>query len=266
MTSTRPPAVAGLFYPSDPTELQELVLELLNAAPEPGSSVPKAIIAPHAGYPYSGAIAARAYACLASARERITRVVLLGPSHRVPLLGLATSGADFFHTPLGDIPLDRVSIASVEALPQVKRLDAAHQMEHSLEVHLPFLQGLLGSFRLVPLVVGDATPEETAEVLEHLWGSEETAIVISSDLSHFHDYATAQRLDRSTRDAIEQLDCSAIGHEDACGRNPIRGLLLAAKRRGLTVKTLQLGNSADAAGPRDSVVGYGAWSFTDVES
>ncbi|WP_303903752.1 AmmeMemoRadiSam system protein B [Thiohalomonas denitrificans] len=266
MTSIRPPAVAGLFYPSDSAELQGMVLQLLRAAPQPESSVPKAIIAPHAGYLYSGAIAARAYACLAPARERITRVVLLGPSHRVPLLGLATSGADFFHTPLGDIPLDRVNIDSVERLPQVKRLDAAHQMEHSLEVHLPFLQELLGSFRLVPLVVGDATPEETAEVIEHLWGGDETALVISSDLSHFHDYATAQRLDCSTRDAIEQLNCSAIGHEDACGRNPIRGLLVAAKRRGLIVETLDLRNSADAAGPCDSVVGYGAWSFTDVES
>ncbi len=266
MASIRPPAVAGMFYPSDPTELHGMVLQMLREVPESRTPVPKAIIAPHAGYIYSGPIAASAYARLAPARDRITRVVLLGPSHRVPLFGLATSGADFFKTPLGDIPLDRASIDSVETLPQVRRLDAAHQMEHSLEVHLPFLQAVLGSFSLVPLVVGDATPEETAEVLEHLWGGTETLIVISSDLSHFHDYATAQKLDASTCEAIEQLNASAIGHEDACGRNPLRGLLVAARRRGLEVETLGLCNSADAAGPRDSVVGYGAWSLTDVES
>lgn len=262
MSTIRQPAVAGMFYPADPEALRATVDTMLEEAPVAGHGFPKAIIAPHAGYIYSGPVAARAYARLAPARGRITRVVLLGPSHRVPLLGLATSSADFYRTPLGDVPLDRSAIESAEELPQVVRLDAAHQMEHSLEVHLPFLQEVLGTFSLVPLVVGDVRPEQTAEVLERLWGGDETLVVVSSDLSHYHDYATAQRMDGSTRQAIEQLDPGRIDYENACGRNPVSGLLLVAKRKGLAVETLDLRNSGDTAGPRDRVVGYGAWAFS----
>lgn len=262
MSSVRQPAVADLFYPGDPHELERSITALLDGVPpNEATAVPKAIIAPHAGYLYSGPIAASAYARLAPARGRIRRVVLLGPSHRVPLLGIATSSAEVFHTPLGDIPVDREAIERIEHLPQVVRLDSAHRLEHSLEVQLPFLQSVLGDFLLVPLVVGEAGPEQTAEVLDLLWGGDETVIVVSSDLSHYHDYATAQRMDAATRDAIERLAPEAIGYEDACGRNPIAGLLLAARRRGLRANTLELGNSGDTAGPHDRVVGYGAWAF-----
>lgn len=262
MTSIRQPAVAGLFYPAERAELLDQLSRLMHDSPATGS-VPKAIIAPHAGYAYSGPVAARAYARLRPAPERIRRVVLLGPSHRVPLLGLASSSAEAFETPLGRIPIDRDCLTTLADLPQVKLLDQAHALEHSLEVHLPFLQTLLADFTLVPLVVGDATAAEVADVLERLWGGPETLIVISSDLSHYHDYATAQQLDHATCRAIETLRHQAIGYEQACGRVPVSGLLETARRHCLSVETLDLRNSGDTAGPRDQVVGYGAWAFTE---
>lgn len=258
MRNTRQPAVAGMFYPAEASALHEMITGLLADA-EPGEQAPKAIIAPHAGYVYSGPVAASAYARLRQARDTITRVVLLGPSHRVPLLGLALPETDEFLTPLGAIPLDQTGMQAISALPQVKRLDAAHAMEHSLEVQLPFLQEILSQFSLVPLVVGEATPEEVAEVLEILWGGEETLIVISSDLSHYHDYQTARHIDAETRDAIEALRPDRIGYDQACGRNGLNGLLTLARRRGLHIETVDLRNSGDTAGPRDQVVGYGAW-------
>ena len=258
MTNERNPAVAGLFYPDNPLTLRAVVTDYLRAVPEAGS-VPKAIIAPHAGYIYSGPIAASAYARLKPARGKIQRMVLLGPSHRVGFRGLALSSAEFFATPLGRIPLDREAAASISDLPQVRMMDVAHAQEHSLEVHLPFLQEVLGEFRLLPLVVGDASPEEVSEVLELLWGGPETLIVISSDLSHYHDYATAQKMDRATSHAIEALRYGDIHYDDACGRNPVSGLLHLARKQGLSVHTIDLRNSGDTAGTRDSVVGYGAY-------
>ncbi len=260
--TVRPPAVAGLFYPADPTQLRTDVQMYLRAshAADTGKS-PKAIIVPHAGYVYSGPVAASAYAQLLSARKCIQRVVLLGPSHQVPFHGLATSSADAFHTPLGDIPLDRTIINALAELPQVQCLNTTHAEEHSLEVQLPFLQETLDNFQLVPLVVGDAHPAEVAEVLEHLWGGEETLIVISSDLSHYHDYTTAQRLDRDTSAAIEHLQAEAVHSENACGCVPVSGLLYLARKRGLHARTVDLRNSGDTAGPRDKVVGYGAYVF-----
>ena len=260
MTSVRPPAVAGLFYPGDAATLRASVVEYL-AATQAAGAPPKAIIAPHAGYVYSGPIAAAAYARLSPARETITRVVLLGPAHRVAFEGLAVPDADAFTTPLGSVPLDREAIERITALPQVRTFDAAHAQEHSLEVHLPFLQEVLGDFRLVPLVAGDATAEEVGEVLDALWGGPETLIVISSDLSHYHDYDSARRLDRATSQAIETLRPQDIGYDQACGRIPVNGLLVVAKRRGLHATTLDLRNSGDTAGSRDRVVGYGAWVF-----
>jgi len=218
---------------------------------------------PHAGYIYSGPVAASAYGLLNPARDIISRVVLLGPSHRVPLHGLAATHATHFATPLGDIALDTEAIKLLLSLPQVKTLDSAHAREHSLEVHLPFLQVLLSDFKLIPLVVGDASPEEVAEVLDRVWGDKHTLIVISSDLSHYHDYNTAKQLDIQTCHAIEQMTPERIGYEQACGRNPLNGLLTTAKRRGLTVTTVDLRNSGDTAGSRDQVVGYGAWAFTE---
>ena len=189
-------------------------------------------------------------------------MVLLGPSHRVPFRGIAAPTVDYFRTPLGDIPIDRQAIQAITDLPQVSLRDDAHAWEHSLEVHLPFLQRVLGdTFTLVPLVVGDATYEEVEEVLNRLWDGDETLIVISSDLSHYHDYVTARRLDTATSAAIEALDPYAIDYEQACGRIPVGGLLLAARDHGLHARTLDLRNSGDTAGPRDQVVGYGAYAF-----
>jgi AmmeMemoRadiSam system protein B len=258
MPSTRPPVVAGTFYPAERRQLHAMIRAFLSEKTDKGRQ-PKAIIAPHAGYVYSGSIAASAYRRLQPGRHRIRRVVLVGPSHRVPFEGIAVPSSVAFATPLGDVPLDRDAIARLMDLPFVQVLDQAHAFEHSLEVQLPFLQEVLEDFSVVPIVVGDADPTEVAQVLERLWDGEETAIVISSDLSHYHDYATAQRMDRVTSQAIEALQPGDIAYEDACGRLPVSGLLLAAKKRGLTAKTLDLRNSGDTAGHRDRVVGYGAY-------
>jgi len=259
-SSLRKPAVAGMFYPSEAKELHRLVQHYLNQADQHGP-VPKAIIAPHAGYIYSGAIAASAYARIVAAHDRIKRVVLLGPAHRVSFYGIAASSATSFATPLGAIPIDKVTIRRLTALPQVHILDEAHANEHSLEVHLPFLQETIDDFALVPLVAGIANPEEVSEVLEMVWGGTETLIVISSDLSHYHDYDTAKRLDSATSRAIEALQPEAIQYESACGRVPVNGLLTLAKKLGLQAHTIDLRNSGDTAGPRDQVVGYGAYAF-----
>ncbi len=260
MSSMRAPAVAGSFYPGDRLELTAVVNGFL-AACRSNAPAPKAIIAPHAGYIYSGPIAASAYARVANARDTITRVILLGPSHRVPLRGLAVSSAEAFATPLGQVSVDLAALARIKHLPQVSISDEAHRQEHSLEVHLPFLQVALADFSLVPLVVGDATAQEVEEVLEILWGGPETLIVVSSDLSHYHDYRTAQRLDQATSAAITALRPEDIDYEQACGRNPILGLLAAARRHGMHGETIDLRNSGDTAGPRDQVVGYGAYVF-----
>jgi AmmeMemoRadiSam system protein B len=260
MNSTRPAAVAGMFYPDDPRTLRDMVRKFLSDAGT-GAAPPKAIVVPHAGYVYSGPIAASAYARLQPAHAAIRRVILLGPAHRLPFRGLAVCDVDSFDTPLGPVPLDREATAMILKLPQVQVLTEAHAQEHSLEVHLPFLITVLDDFKLVPLVVGDADPDAVAEVLDRLWGGPETLIVVSSDLSHYHDYATAQRLDRATSNAIESLSPQAIGYDSACGRNPLNGLLTVALRRGLHAHTIDLRNSGDTAGPRDRVVGYGAYVF-----
>ena len=262
-TAVRRPAVAGQFYPENPEELRTMVDGFLAAAKIVSDKIPKAIIAPHAGYPYSGPVAGSAYACLARGRDRLKRVVLLGPSHFVAFPGLAASSASVFQSPLGSIPVEEEALVRVRALPLVTTLDAAHEHEHSLEVHLPFLQVALGEFKLVPLVVGDATPDEVAAVLNELWGGKETCIVVSSDLSHYHDYQTAQQLDRETARAIESLNWQDLGSDQACGCQPIRGLLCAAKERGLRCRTVDLRNSGDTSGGRDRVVGYGAFVFTE---
>ena len=261
MPTIRPAAVAGLFYPGDPAELKRTVADLLACAPAAEAvHAPKALIVPHAGYIYSGPVAASAYVLLAGLRGRIRRVVLLGPTHRVPVRGLALPEADRFATPLGELELDREAMQLLKDLPQVIHSAAAHQMEHSLEVQLPFLQQVLGDFRLLPLAVGDATAAEVAEVLETLWGGDETLIVISSDLSHFLPDALARHVDGGTVDAILALD-THITHEQACGATPINGLLLAARRHGLHPLALDVRNSSDTAGDPDRVVGYAAFAF-----
>ena len=262
MNIIRTPAVAGLFYPDDPRELRTQVDAFLDAV-ETAGPASKAIIAPHAGYIYSGPVAASVYARLRVARTRIRRVVLLGPSHRVGFQGIAMSEADAFDTPLGAITIDKTALAQIQHLPGVVVLERAHAQEHSLEVHLPFLQEVLDDFKLVPLVVGEAPPEQVGAVLNELWGGPETLIVISSDLSHYHDYRTAQRMDEATSQAIERLRFEDIGYHDACGRHPINGLLWLARQRGMHGQTVDLRNSGDTAGPRDQVVGYGAYVFDE---
>jgi len=266
VTAIRSPAVAGQFYPADPATLTQQAAALLAAAAPAHPPVPKAIIVPHAGWVYSGPIAATAYAQLAPARATLRRVVLLGPSHRVALRGLALSGADQWATPLGPIALDRDGARALAALPGLGESDIAHAQEHALEVQLPFLQTVLGAdFRLLPLVVGDAPADNVAAALDRVWGGAETVIVISTDLSHYLDYASCRRQDLSTAAAIERLDGKAIGHDAACGRLALAGLLLTAQRRGLRIERLDLRNSGDTAGPRDRVVGYGAWALYEAD-
>lgn len=260
MAIVRRPAVAGSFYPAHAQQLRAAVAAYLaEVSAEAPAARPKALIAPHAGYIYSGPIAASVYSPLRPFAAELERVVLLGPSHRFPLRGLAATAAEAFETPIGRVPVDREAIERVLHLPQVEVLESAHTAEHSLEVQLPFLQHVLGPFSLVPFAVGDASAEQVAEVLRVLWEGDETLIVVSSDLSHYYDYETARRLDEATTRAIEALNPDGLGEESACGRTPLCGLLVEARRRGLAVQTLDLRNSGDTAGPRDQVVGYGAY-------
>ncbi|WP_324780805.1 AmmeMemoRadiSam system protein B [Thiobacillus sedimenti] len=264
MNAVRPAAVAGLFYPDDPVALKSTVDDLLAQARAVAPvRRPKALIVPHAGYLYSGPVAASAYGLLAGLRGRIRRVVLLGPTHRVFVRGLALPEAERFATPLGEVALDDEGMRRLADLPHVVRSAAAHAQEHSLEVQLPFLQAVLGEFRLLPLAVGEATAAEVAAVLEAVWGGEETLIVISSDLSHFLPDAVARQVDGGTVDAILALD-SHLNHEQACGATPINGLMLAAKRHGLHPVALDVRNSSDTAGDPGRVVGYAAFAFTPV--
>ncbi|WP_296900461.1 AmmeMemoRadiSam system protein B [Thiohalocapsa sp.] len=266
MSNIRRPAVADLFYPGDPEALHADVTDLLASARPAADSAtehagqPKALIVPHAGYVYSGAIAASAYAQLTQP-ECIRRVLLLGPAHRFPFHGVAVPAAEQFSTPLGKVAVDRAALAAIADLPQVHELDIAFDGEHCLEVQLPFLQETLGDFSIVPLLVGDAGADEVAEVLERLWGGAETLIVISSDLSHYLDYDSARAIDARTSEAICDLHPEAISTRQACGRHPIAGLLTAARHHGLHAALLDLRNSGDTAGPRDRVVGYGAYAF-----
>lgn len=263
--AVRPPAVAGTFYPSAPNVLAQDIAQLmasvaLSHMPFKQAEFPKAIIVPHAGYIYSGPTAAIAYASLAAGREHITRVVLLGPVHRIPVRGLALPGVDDFATPLGQVAIDQAAVSLLQSMPQVVTYADSHALEHSLEVQLPFLQTVLARFKLIPLVVGDATASEVAEVLEVLWGGPETLIVVSSDLSHFLSYDSAQVIDNQTVQRILTL-AGPITHEQACGATPINGMLLAAQRHHLHPVLLDVRNSGDTAGNKGRVVGYASFAF-----
>ena len=264
MYRVRQPAVAGAFYHGNTQMLATHIDSMLDeaAASSAENIAPKAIIVPHAGYIYSGPVAAYAYNQLNNIRDHVKRVILLGPVHRVPVRGLALPGCEAFATPLGEIPIDLDAAASVQNLPQVVVSPEAHLPEHSLEVQLPFLQTVLDDFKLLPLAVGDATPEEVAEVLNTLWGGPETLIVISSDLSHFLPYASAQLTDNETVHKILTLQGN-LSHEQACGGTPVNGLLLAARQHNLHPKLLDLRNSGDTAGDKDRVVGYTSIAFTE---
>jgi len=257
--TVRMPAVAGQFYTDNAEVLSDQIRQFLLQAPAESASAPKAIIAPHAGYIYSGPVAASAYKTLEPVRDKISRVIIMSPAHRYGFRGIAWSAADYFRTPLGDLKVDQDAIKKLDQLSFVANTEQAFEGEHALEVHLPFLQSVLNDFEIVPFIVGMATPEQVAEVLETLWGDEETLIVISSDLSHFHDYQTARQRDHKTSQLIEALDYQHIHGEDACGVYPMSGLLLAAKRKNLHATLLDLRNSGDTAGSHDSVVGYGAY-------
>jgi AmmeMemoRadiSam system protein B len=257
----RPAVCAGRFYPADAGELRESVEACLKHSARLQGAPPKAIIAPHAGYIYSGPVAGSAYQRWQGARSGIRRVILIGPAHYVDFEGVALSSAAGFATPLGIVPVDQPGTAAVRALSQVRVQDSAHDPEHSLEVHLPFLQVILEEFTVVPLLVGSAGDEAVETVLECLWGGEETGVVISSDLSHYHDYLTALEVDAATARAIERFDVSVLDGDHACGCRAIRGLIGVARRHGLSAATVDLRNSGDTAGPRDRVVGYGAFVF-----
>jgi len=261
----RAPAVAGVFYPSSSGELRRTVEEALAGAAKrppqnrPGARPVKAVIAPHAGYVYSGSVATSAYARLAPGRGTVQRVVVIGPAHRVALDTVATCSADAFATPLGKIALDVDGRRAALSCPGVVVDDRAHAAEHSLEVHLPFLQVVLGEVALLPLLVGQVPATVVADVLEAVWGGPETLVVTSSDLSHYHDHATASALDRETAAAIVACRPDDVGLDRACGVFAVRGLLEAARRRHLTVEMVDLRNSGDTAGGGERVVGYGAF-------
>ena len=262
MAAVRPAAVAGMFYPRDARALTDEVDELLGGAEAlaPRVGFPKAIVVPHAGYIYSGGVAASAYDAVRPARGIVRRVVLLGPVHRVPVRGLATVNVEAFATPLGQIPIDREALASLKDLPQVVTSDAAHAMEHSLEVQLPFLQKTLGQFKLVPFAVGMASVAEVAQVIERLWGGAETLIVISTDLSHYHAYDRARQIDGNTIARISSF-ATDLDHEEACGATPLNGLLSVSTKKNLSLKLLAACNSGDTAGGRDQVVGYSSFGL-----
>jgi MEMO1 family protein len=262
VSEIRPAAVAGLFYPRDAGALKREVADLIdgveNLAPRFGH--PKALIVPHAGFIYSGPVAARAYDELGAARGVVRRVVLLGPVHREPVRGLALPGAEAFETPLGRVPVDAEAVRLLAPFRQVLVSPAAHAMEHSLEVQLPFLQRMLGEFSLLPLAVGDARPQEVRDVVERLWGGPETLFVLSTDLSHYHRYDEARAIDQSTLARIAAFNTD-INHEEACGATPLNGFLAAARARGLSIRLLGACNSGDTAGSKDRVVGYSAFAL-----
>jgi AmmeMemoRadiSam system protein B len=257
----RSPAVADAFYPADPRQLTQMVDTYVREGRGETPAFPKAIIAPHAGYIYSGPIAGSAFKSWRAHRDQIKRVVLIGPSHYVAFAGLALSQYGVWEGPLGKVSVDAAAVAALSALPQVQFFDEAHDQEHSLEVELAFLQRILKDFAIVPVVTGEATDDEVAEAIARLWGGPETVFVISSDLSHYLDYTTARKLDRATADAIEALAPANIHHHQACGRLAIQGMLQVAVQMKLTVATVDLRNSGDTAGRKDRVVGYGAFVF-----
>lgn len=267
MSTVRPAVVAGVFYPGDPQELRSSIEGLLTAEPRPEIDIrPTMFIVPHAGYIYSGSIAASAYRLLKAKSETATRVVLLGPSHFVRFTGLASSGVDALATPLGVVPVDHGLTSTAETSDIVAPAPAVHAHEHSLEVQLPFLQVALGEFTALALATGDVAPESVADVLDHAVDTPGVIGVVSSDLSHYLDYETARRRDARTAEATAALRPEDLARDDACGRTAIQAALLVALRRGWSCRLLALGNSGDTAGSlatgsMDRVVGYGAFAL-----
>ncbi|MCX4189044.1 AmmeMemoRadiSam system protein B [Methylophaga sp. OBS3] len=259
----RPSAVAGLFYPARATELETLLSQQFASLPHASHHFPRALIVPHAGYSYAGKVFAKAYQLLQHFKEQIQRVIVLGPSHRVPFKGIAISAADYFATPLGSVAVDKAAIARLSALEGVRFFESAHETEHSIEVQLPFLQYVLDQFEIVPIITGDANTSAVSQAIQTAMqdDADDTLIVVSSDLSHYLDYESARRIDQFTSQAIISLDENDIDAYHACGYVGIRGFIDYARQQHLTGKVLSLCNSGDTAGKKDSVVGYGAYVF-----
>ncbi|MCW2306254.1 AmmeMemoRadiSam system protein B [Rhodobium gokarnense] len=264
MRNVHPPQVAGMFYPGDAKTLDAMLDDCFADARTADIGTPKVLVVPHAGYVYSGAVAASAYRLLERRADAIRRVVLVGPAHRYPVHGIATTSAERWHTPLGDVPVDLEAVSALARMPELSINDSAFRGEHSLEVQLPFLQETLGDFSLVPLLAGDIRPERLADALSYVWGGAETLIVVSSDLSHFHDYDTAKRLDGATVAKIETLAGIDLDGGEACGCRGISAALIEARRRDLRVTALDVRNSGDTAGDRNRVVGYAAFAMEDA--
>ena len=262
----RHPAVAGLFYSDNAQQLRNDVHYYLSKSTTDQAIAPKAMIVPHAGYIYSAQAAAEGYQLLTPYADTIQRVVLLGPSHRVGFYGLALPTHSSFSTPLGDINVDKKTADQLVESGLAIYFDEAHQLEHSLEVQLPFLQCVLHEFEIVPIVVGGSDAETVSKAIDTVWGGSETLIIVSSDLSHYHPYQQAQAMDQKTALAIEQFDDQNIHHDQACGATPVRGLLISAKRHGLHIQRIALCNSGDTAGEKDRVVGYGTFAFSQRSS
>lgn len=268
-SARRPPAIAAAFYAGDANQLRRDVDGYLHAAasgvPRSMLQQPKVLIAPHAGHVYSGATAAKAYARIQPFARAIRRVVMLGPAHRVYFKGIALPGVGAYASPLGAVPIDTLAADAIADLPFVVTRPDAHGPEHSLEVHLPFLQCALGAFELLPLVVGDVTPAQVAQLLDRLWGGPETLLLISTDLSHFHAYDDANRIDAESCNKVMALDAT-LNHEQACGATPVNALLQVAARKGLRIEQIERCNSGDTAGDKDRVVGYASFALYEAEA
>ena len=253
-------AVDGLFYPSSPDQLRGQVNELLSTVHPLLETPPKAVIVPHAGFIYSGSTAAYAYQEITKYADRYKKVVLIGPSHHVAFRGLAVPSAEKFDTPLGQIPIAEETQSLADRHDYTMVSDEPHRREHSLEVQLPFLQICLPSFELIPILAGDASPDEVAGLLGLVWGREETLIVVSSDLSHYLPYDEARARDQATSQKILHYQSNLEG-EEACGCRAVNGLLSVARQKGLHIEQLALQNSGDTAGDHSRVVGYGAYAL-----
>ncbi len=256
--SIRQAAVAGQFYPADKIQLQTQIDQLMATGKVQSGARPEALIVPHAGYVFSGRTAAQAYQSLISRRHEIKRVILFGPAHRVYLAGMALPSVDSFRTPLGDIPLDRENIARVATLPGVIESDEVHRLEHSLEVQLPFLQSILDDFLLIPVAVGDCDADTVASLLDSLWGGNDSLTIISTDLSHFHPYDVAEKIDASTCQKILDKSSNLTGKE-ACGARVLNGLMRSKHAQALDIELLACCNSGNTAGDKNRVVGYGSF-------
>lgn len=258
-TEFRKPTVAGLFYPSETDNLSKLITDLLNQ--KPPVSFTKMLIVPHAAYQYIGEILAQSYLHLFSRSQQIKTVVLLTPSHHIKFNGIAITSKDCYLTPFGEVIIDSDAMMTLLNFPQVVMFDDAHIKEHSIEIHLPFLQTILPSFSLVPLIIGETNSYNILEILEKLWEQEETLIIASMNLSHYQTYNIAQELDQRTSQAIESLHWQSLQTNQICNIHLISSLLQLAHQKSLTPKTIKVCNSGDLTGIKNRVVGYGAFIF-----